>query len=127
MIYENEIACMNKSDKSTKEIRVKIDIKTAKSLEEYASKTNATVDEVVEDILDEFLEDTFPSNQVDPLFNDVIDFLKTQPFVSSPLLQRRFGVGYARSQRILQQLETNGYIFHDQKGIYKVNTDRYHQ
>jgi len=46
----------------------------------------------------------------DPLLPQVIDLISPLEFASASLIQRRFRIGYARAARMLDQLETMGYI-----------------
>ncbi len=49
-------------------------------------------------------------NQEDELYDEVCAFLKTVDEVSISLLQRKFRIGYNRSARIIDMLESNGKI-----------------
>jgi len=51
-----------------------------------------------------------PLTEVDPLFNDVVKFVIDTGKVSATYIQRRFNLGYARSARLLDQLEENGIV-----------------
>ena len=51
-----------------------------------------------------------PLTEVDPLFNDVVKYVIETGKVSASYIQRRFNLGYARSARLLDQLEENGII-----------------
>jgi DNA segregation ATPase FtsK/SpoIIIE, S-DNA-T family len=46
----------------------------------------------------------------DEILNDVLIFLKDCDEVSISLLQRRFRIGYNRSARIMDMLESHGYV-----------------
>ena len=46
----------------------------------------------------------------DPLFNQAIEIIVQYDKASASLLQRRLSIGYARAARILDQLETAGYV-----------------
>ena len=46
----------------------------------------------------------------DPFFNQAIDLIRGVDKASSSLFQRRFKVGYARAARILDELESAGYV-----------------
>jgi S-DNA-T family DNA segregation ATPase FtsK/SpoIIIE len=46
----------------------------------------------------------------DPLFNQAIEIINQYDKASASLLQRRLSIGYARAARILDQLETAGYV-----------------
>lgn len=46
----------------------------------------------------------------DPIFDEVVEVVIQQEYVSTPFLQRNFGVDYYRAQRILKKLEEWGYI-----------------
>ena len=51
-----------------------------------------------------------PLTEADPLFNDVVKYVIETGKVSASYIQRRFNLGYARSARLLDQLEENGII-----------------
>lgn len=46
----------------------------------------------------------------DLLFDRVVELVIKQDFVSTPFLQRNFGVDYQKAQLILHRLEEWGYI-----------------
>jgi S-DNA-T family DNA segregation ATPase FtsK/SpoIIIE len=54
--------------------------------------------------------DTMLSEQDEKLYMEVVSFVKTIDDVSISLLQRRFRIGYNRSARIIEMLESDGYI-----------------
>jgi DNA segregation ATPase FtsK/SpoIIIE-like protein len=61
----------------------------------------------------------------DELFDDVVDFLKGCDEVSISLLQRKFRIGYNRSARIMDVLESGGYVLTLDNGkMRKVIKDR---
>lgn len=52
-----------------------------------------------------------PSNDVDhALYQEIITFLTTVDEISISLLQRKFKIGYNRSARIIERLETEGFV-----------------
>jgi len=51
-----------------------------------------------------------PLTEVDPLFNDAVKYVIETGKVSASYIQRKFNLGYARSARLLDQLEENGII-----------------
>ena len=52
----------------------------------------------------------------DTLYQDVLQFLQTIDEISISLLQRRFRIGYNRSARIIELLESQGVILPSQGG-----------
>ena len=46
----------------------------------------------------------------DPLYDEIVEYVKESQKASTSLLQRRFGIGYNRSARIIDQLEENGIV-----------------
>lgn len=52
----------------------------------------------------------------DQLYKEVLDFLQTIDEISISLLQRRFRIGYNRSARIIDMLESHGLILPSQGG-----------
>ncbi|MDO4500638.1 MAG: DNA translocase FtsK [Erysipelotrichaceae bacterium] len=51
-------------------------------------------------------------NTKDPLYDEVVEYVRESQKASTSLLQRKFGIGYNRSARIIDQLEENGIIGH---------------
>ncbi len=51
-----------------------------------------------------------PDGESDELFQDVIQYIKNKDEISISLIQRVFRIGYNRSARIIDQLESYGYI-----------------
>lgn len=61
----------------------------------------------------------------DELLDDVLDFIKDCDEISISLLQRRFRIGYNRSARIMDVLESQGYVLTLDNGkMRKVMKDR---
>ena len=52
----------------------------------------------------------FSTEEVDPLYKDVLLFIAKTQKASASLLQRRFKIGYNRAARIIDMLEEDGYI-----------------
>lgn len=50
------------------------------------------------------------SNGVDLEIENIIKFAKINGFISASLIQRKFNIGYARSARILDQLDKMGIL-----------------
>ena len=46
----------------------------------------------------------------DPLFNEAVDLVRRRGRASISMLQRRLGIGYTRSARIIEQMEARGII-----------------
>ena len=62
------------------------------------------------EITDEELQTNETTDDRDPLFNEVVDFIQVEQKVSISLLQRRFKIGYNRAARIVDDLTTQGII-----------------
>lgn len=58
----------------------------------------------------EISENTNSDNNIDELYNDVIELIKQEKKVSTSYIQRRFQIGYNRAARIVESLEENGVI-----------------
>ena len=70
------------------------------------------------------LKNEGPDEDNDELFNDVLEYLKTKEEISISLIQRVFRIGYNRSARIFDQLESYGYILPSDGGkMRKVNKE----
>ncbi len=52
----------------------------------------------------------FSGDDLDALFQDVLEFAKEKGKVSTSLIQRRFQIGYTRAARIMDQLEARGIV-----------------
>ena len=50
------------------------------------------------------------SLSVDPLFEEVKEFIRITQKASTSLIQRKFSIGYARAARLIDTLEENGFI-----------------
>ena len=57
----------------------------------------------------------------DELFDKVWDYVQKRGFASIADIQRNFTLGYARAARIVNQLESEGFIYYDEKGNRKLN------
>lgn len=57
-------------------------------------------------------EDTLNSSQdsEDELFDEVVQFLKEQEYMSVSMLQRRFRIGFNRAARLMEDLEAKGIV-----------------
>lgn len=67
----------------------------------------------IEDVIKEENEDGASSNsesELDSLYNEVIELIKTEGKISTSFIQRRFQIGYNRAARIMDSLEQNGVI-----------------
>ncbi|WP_371821651.1 DNA translocase FtsK [Gemella sp. zg-1178] len=56
------------------------------------------------------LREAGKSDEVDPLYKEVLLFIAKTQKASASLLQRRFKIGYNRAARIIETLEEDGYI-----------------
>lgn len=56
------------------------------------------------------LEDKVFRDDTDVMFNDVVMMIKGRKDISASILQKHFSIGYARSARLLDQLEDKGYV-----------------
>ena len=54
--------------------------------------------------------ETISTDEQDPLLTQSIKLISDLDFASASLLQRKFGIGFARAARMLDQLEAMGYI-----------------
>ncbi|MBR2908925.1 MAG: hypothetical protein IKC11_01085 [Clostridia bacterium] len=57
----------------------------------------------------------------DELFDKVWEYVQEKGYASLADIQRNFTIGYARTARIVNQLEEVGYIYYDEKGNRKLN------
>lgn len=49
-------------------------------------------------------------NSSDELFDEIVDFLKDQEFISVSMLQRKFRIGFNRAARLMEELEEKGMV-----------------
>ena len=64
-------------------------------------------------------EDSIENVDIDPFLMDAIDMVVETKQASTSLIQRRFKVGYARAERILDQMEERGIISEDKGNIQR--------
>ena len=57
----------------------------------------------------------------DELFDKVWEYVQEKGYASLADIQRNFTIGFARTARIVNQLEEEGYIYYDEKGNRKLN------
>ena len=57
----------------------------------------------------------------DELFDKVWNHVQSVGYASIADIQRNFAIGYARTARIVNQMEDMGYIYYDEKGNRKIN------
>ena len=50
------------------------------------------------------------TSEKDEMYDEVVEFIRETQKASTSLLQRRFGIGYNRAARIIDQLEEDGLI-----------------
>lgn len=93
--------------------------KMVKALEKYAMKIEVAPNVIVEEVMGEFLEDKY-DEKYDPELHDVIEHVIQFREYGTGHLQRFFNFGYARSQRVLQQLTDLGYLEKKDSGTRKV-------
>lgn len=81
------------------------------------SEINAVVDHIKQQRTVEYQElDLFAQKAADDdlvdddLYNEVVAFVESQDHVSISLLQRKFRIGYNRSARLIDTLESHGII-----------------
>lgn len=74
--------------------------------------------------LTSFKNEPVSDQEDDEIFQDVINYVKNKDEISISLIQRVFRIGYNRSARIIDQLETTGYILPSDGGkMRKVTKD----
>jgi hypothetical protein len=56
------------------------------------------------------------ADQEDSMYQDILNFVRTQDEVSISLLQRKFRIGYNRSARLIDQLQMQGIILSSDNG-----------
>lgn len=66
-----------------------------------------------------YVEEMMPTDDVssadsghssDELFDEIVDFLKEQEFISVSMLQRKFRIGFNRAARLMEELEEKGIV-----------------
>ena len=67
---------------------------------------------------DDFMTPDGPRNSFDrdPLFEEALEFIAQSDYASTSSLQRRFGIGYNRAGRIMDQIEAAGIVSASQGG-----------
>ena len=60
--------------------------------------------------IDNYMESTSLDSSNDPMYEEVVQYVKETQKASSSLLQRRFGIGYNRAVRLIDTLENKGIV-----------------
>ncbi len=97
---------------SEDEIERIVDFLKAQSAAEYSSEI---MDEIEKKSLSETPSkkgsvDEDKSAKTDPMLDEAIDLITTLNYASTTILQRKLSVGFSRAGRIMDQLETLGYV-----------------
>ncbi|TFU95946.1 DNA translocase FtsK [Granulicatella sp. WM01] len=64
----------------------------------------------VEEMIPTENDDTSSNDVEDELFGEIVEFLKTQDYISVSMLQRRFRIGFNRAARLMEDLEEKGFV-----------------
>lgn len=59
------------------------------------------------------------ADEIDPLYQDVVSFVRSVDEVSISLVQRRFRIGFNRSARLIETLAEQGILAADRRGKYR--------
>lgn len=102
----------NKSNEEIiKEVRELIDelesrlIKKENNIEEVkTNKTNSCEEDDIISLIDKMYD------EIDPLYNEVVAFLKEKGCISPSMIQRKFKLGYNRAARLIDKLEEDKLI-----------------
>lgn len=73
-------------------------------------KTQQEVNYVEEMMPTDDISSVDSGNSSDELFDEIVDFLKEQEFISVSMLQRKFRIGFNRAARLMDELEEKGIV-----------------
>lgn len=89
----------------------------------YAEEHGLTLDEVIDD----YLKFANEFEQKDPLFSQVVLFIRDYEYVSISLLQRKFSLEYERALVLINQLVMSQYLGRSKERKFQVLQERYKQ
>ncbi|MDR3214836.1 MAG: DNA translocase FtsK [Bacilli bacterium] len=77
----------------------------------YAIKKQMVINEPEENKFQDLSSATIATvESSDELYDEALEFVKSQTTISTSLLQRRFKIGYNRAATLIETLENNGYV-----------------
>lgn len=74
------------------------------------SASNLSQNNDAEERIEEMIQQEEEKDEIDPLYDEVVDFAIDQGKVSTSLVQRKFRIGYNRASRIMDAMEEKGVI-----------------
>lgn len=100
------------------------DDEVARVVDDWKARGKPNYIEAILDSSDEEDEDSFPSvtdsDELDDLFDEVVELVTTTGNASTSYVQRKFKVGFNRAARIMEQLEEQGIVSAMQNGKREV-------
>ncbi|MDI4511043.1 cell division protein FtsK, partial [Moraxella osloensis] len=76
----------------------------------YVVTQSQEINELIEDYMQEISEGFYEPLQPDPIYDEVISFIREVGKVSASSVQRRFSIGYNRAARLIDRMEAEGIV-----------------
>ena len=76
----------------------------------YVNTQSQEINELIESYMQEIPKELYNPSQPDPLYDEVISFIREAGNVSTSSVQRRFSIGYNRAARLIDRMESEGIV-----------------
>lgn len=76
----------------------------------YVNTQSQEINELIESYMQEIPKELYNPSQPDPLYDEVISFIREAGNVSISSVQRRFSIGYNRAARLIDRMEAEGIV-----------------
>lgn len=76
----------------------------------YVDMQSQEINELIEAYIQEIPKGLYNPSQPDPLYDEVISFIREVGKVSTSSVQRRFSIGYNRTARLIDRMEAEGIV-----------------
>ncbi len=76
----------------------------------YAKTQSQEINKSIEAYMQEIPNRLYDLSQLDPIYNDVVSFIREGGKVSAASIQRKFSIGYNRAARLIDRMEAEGII-----------------
>lgn len=76
----------------------------------YVNTQSQEINELIESYMQEIPKELYNPSQPDPLYDEVISFIREGGKVSASSIQRKFSIGYNRAARLIDRMEAEGIV-----------------